>query len=36
MIVKGNVFEMKPKTSYKSPNKWLLDAVKLSVESERV
>lgn len=36
MIVNGNVYEMKPKKSYKIPNKWVLDAVNLSVESERV
>ncbi len=36
MIIGGNVYEMGPMTAYKVPNKWILDAVNLSVESEYV
>lgn len=36
MIFNGNVYEMGPNEAYKIPNKWILDAVNLSVESEYV
>lgn len=34
MIINGNVYEMGPSKGYKIPNKWVLDAVNLCVESE--
>lgn len=36
MIIDGTVYPMGPKTSFKIPNEWILDAVNLSVESEYV
>ncbi len=36
MIIAGNVYKMGPRMAYKIPNKWVLDAVNLSVESEYV
>lgn len=35
LIINGNVRKVGPKKAYKIPNKWILDAVNLSVESER-